>query len=84
MQKVIEKKPETVNWVDGIAVHFYGDIVTPAEVLDVVTRHHSNKFILATEACAGKTAFWILKCTYRAWDGMLLPLTLFLLDSLYP
>ncbi|CAG4933580.1 unnamed protein product [Colias eurytheme] len=50
---LINEYPEAINYIDGIAVHYYGDKIIPASVLDIATRNHPDKFILATEACEG-------------------------------
>lgn len=41
------------QYVDGIAVHWYLDYVTPASKLTKTHEHHPTKFILSTEACEG-------------------------------
>uniref|UniRef100_A0A1I7XHV7 Glucosylceramidase n=1 Tax=Heterorhabditis bacteriophora TaxID=37862 RepID=A0A1I7XHV7_HETBA len=40
---------ETSKYVDGIAVHWYGNNYTPASVLTTTHERHPEKFILATE-----------------------------------
>ncbi|VDO36931.1 unnamed protein product [Haemonchus placei] len=60
--------PEASKYVDGIGVHWYLDALMPASVLTTTHNRHPEKFILATEACAG--AFFghspILGDWYRA------------------
>lgn len=41
------------NYVAGIGVHWYGDFYSPTFLLDLTHNRHPDKFILATEACAG-------------------------------
>ncbi|KAJ1364540.1 hypothetical protein KIN20_024663 [Parelaphostrongylus tenuis] len=48
---------EASKYVDGIGVHWYLDKLMPASVLTRTHNRHPEKFILATEACAG--AFFV-------------------------
>lgn len=41
------------KYADGVAVHWYGNLYSPAVLLDITQRHHPDKFIFGTEACAG-------------------------------
>ncbi|CAI4228154.1 unnamed protein product [Auanema sp. JU1783] len=43
------------GYVDGIGVHWYGNGLYPAHLLTTTHQRHPNKFILATEACAGSS-----------------------------
>lgn len=45
--------PKVLDYVDGIAVHYYTDKFVPALVFETVTKTHPEKFILSTEACEG-------------------------------
>lgn len=45
--------PEAAKFVDGIGVHWYLNALASAEVLTTTHNRHPEKFILATEACAG-------------------------------
>uniref|UniRef100_A0A0K0DQK6 Glucosylceramidase n=1 Tax=Angiostrongylus cantonensis TaxID=6313 RepID=A0A0K0DQK6_ANGCA len=45
--------PNASNYVDGIGVHWYLNTLMPAAVLTMTHNKHPDKFILATEACAG-------------------------------
>lgn len=40
--------------MDGVAVHWYWDIVDPRIGLDVTHDHFPNKFLISTEASNGK------------------------------
>jgi hypothetical protein len=44
---------DAAKYVSGIAVHWYEDFVTPALALSSTHQKFPDKFILATEACAG-------------------------------
>jgi glucosylceramidase len=43
----------TREYIDGIAVHWYTDILFPAKLLTETHDHFPEKFILSTEACNG-------------------------------
>ncbi|XP_072934606.1 putative glucosylceramidase 3 [Epargyreus clarus] len=45
--------PGALDYIDGVAVHFYEDYNTPPIYLTVTTETHPDKFILGTEACEG-------------------------------
>ena len=59
--------PETASFVDGIAVHWYGDPFFPAEALTATHNHHPDKFILNTEACEGSYPWEIQKVALGSW-----------------
>lgn len=46
--------PEAKKYVAGIAFHWYGNILSPPNVLSSLHVKFPNHFILATEACEGK------------------------------
>ncbi|XP_063434087.1 lysosomal acid glucosylceramidase-like [Mytilus trossulus] len=45
--------PEASKYISGIAVHWYEDFITPTIALSSTHQKFPDKFILATEACAG-------------------------------
>lgn len=47
--------PEAKKYVAGIAVHWYADLLTSPNVLSRFHDKFPNHFILATEACEGKS-----------------------------
>ncbi|XP_059049052.1 lysosomal acid glucosylceramidase-like [Achroia grisella] len=53
---VIEEVPEADKYIDGIAVHFYFDDLTPPEQLTRAIEGHPGKYVIATEACTGVTS----------------------------
>lgn len=57
-------EPKALDYIDGVAVHFYTDFITPATVLTEVMKGIPQKFLLATEACEGKN---ILKLNHECW-----------------
>lgn len=50
---MVEEYPKVLDWIDGVAVHWYGDKFISPELLKLVTEKFPNKFVLATEACEG-------------------------------
>jgi len=46
--------PEARKYVDGIAVHWYADLYSSAEVLTKTHELFPDFFILGTEACEGQ------------------------------
>lgn len=45
--------PDAYKYVSGIAVHWYEDFLTPVVALTSTHEKFPEKFLLATEACAG-------------------------------
>ncbi|CAH0402650.1 unnamed protein product [Chilo suppressalis] len=58
--------PDALQYIDGIAVHFYLDKVIPPEVLSLVTDIYPDKFLISTEACEG--GFDTQKVILGSWD----------------
>jgi len=56
-QRVLEFSPETTNNFDGIAVHWYLDAFVNAKLLDMTHDLMPDKWIFASEACAGSMPF---------------------------
>ncbi|KIH62099.1 O-Glycosyl hydrolase family 30 [Ancylostoma duodenale] len=54
-EEAIFNDPEATKYVDGIGVHWYLNFLMPASVLTTTHNRHPDKFLLATEACAGST-----------------------------
>ncbi|ETN77523.1 O-Glycosyl hydrolase family 30, partial [Necator americanus] len=52
---IIYDDPEAAKYVDGIGIHWYLNFLMPAKVLTTTYTRHPEKFLLATEACAGST-----------------------------
>lgn len=48
-----DKYPESRNYVDGHAVHWYWDKYAPPNLLDKAHESFPEKLIIATEACSG-------------------------------
>jgi glucosylceramidase len=45
--------PEVSKYVEGLAVHWYGDKYVDSKFLDVSSEKYPDKFIISTEACSG-------------------------------
>lgn len=54
---MISDHPKALDVIDGVAVHYYGDIYTPPAILSAVSKEHPDKFVIATEACEGMEYF---------------------------
>ncbi|XP_050667067.1 lysosomal acid glucosylceramidase-like [Leptidea sinapis] len=65
---LIMEHPEALKYIDGIAVHYYTDKFSPADILDLVTKNHPDKFILGTEACEGSYPWESPKVLLGSWD----------------
>lgn len=46
--------PEANQYVDGTAIHWYGDDIAGPEVMDSLNALFPNKFQLYTESCEGE------------------------------
>lgn len=44
--------PKSIEYIDGIAIHYYGNFV-PAYILTLLQRRYEGKILLSTEACEG-------------------------------
>ena len=65
--KVFSSK-DAAKYVSGIAVHWYEDFVTPALALSSTHQKFPDKFILATEACAGFFPWDVEKVALGSWE----------------
>ncbi|XP_049878911.1 lysosomal acid glucosylceramidase-like [Pectinophora gossypiella] len=65
---VVKYKPEALKYIDGLAIHFYGDVITPPSILEDVSRSNPDKFLIYTEACNGPTASDKEKVILGSWD----------------
>lgn len=44
--------PESIDYMDGVAVHWYGNFFPP-QILSAIQNRYPDKILLATEACEG-------------------------------
>nr|XP_012547144.2 lysosomal acid glucosylceramidase [Bombyx mori] len=59
--------PNSINYLDGIAVHYYEDFVSP-EILTNLHKRYPTKIIVATEACEGAYPWETSKVKIGSWD----------------
>ncbi|CAK1541496.1 unnamed protein product [Leptosia nina] len=64
---MLHEHPEALKIIDGIAVHSYNDFITPASVLNFVTKYYPDKFIISTEASEGSFP-WQNNVVLGSWD----------------
>ncbi|XP_059051837.1 lysosomal acid glucosylceramidase-like [Achroia grisella] len=64
---MVQEHPECLKYIDGVAVHFYIDTITPPAVFNTITKNYPDKFIMATEGCKG-SLFFEKKVQLGAWD----------------
>lgn len=50
---------KALNYIHGIAVHWYTDEFISPSVLDITHNKYPDKYILMTEACVGKLIFYL-------------------------
>jgi glucosylceramidase len=60
--------PNSTEFLDGFAVHWYADKVTPATFLDQTAEQYPNKFIVASEASSGDRPWDIHKPELGSWN----------------
>lgn len=53
--QMIKHHPKALGYLDGIAVHYYGDTFSSPNILSNFSEMYPGKFVLATEACEGKS-----------------------------
>lgn len=46
------ENPKSIEYIDGIAIHYYGNFV-PAHILTMIQQRYPDKILLSTEACEG-------------------------------
>ncbi|XP_050353513.1 lysosomal acid glucosylceramidase-like isoform X2 [Nymphalis io] len=65
---MFSRYPKALDYIDGIAVHYYTDKFVPAAVFKAVTLTHPDKIILSTEACEGSFPWQKEKVLLGSWD----------------
>lgn len=53
------RDPKVKDYVDGVAVHWYWDIVDPRIGLEATHQHFPDKFLISTEASSGGCLLWV-------------------------
>lgn len=57
---MVVENPNTLDYIDGVAVHYYTDMITPAILLSEIPKLYPKLFVISTEACEGKTLFTMI------------------------
>ncbi|KAL4721491.1 hypothetical protein ACJJTC_000466, partial [Scirpophaga incertulas] len=65
--KMIREVPAALDYLDGIALHYYANRFIPPSVLTHITKEHPTKFMISTEACEGSFP-WQKDVVLGAWD----------------
>ena len=62
------KSEAAAKYVSGVAVHWYADFIVPP--LPLLNTHNAmpDKFLLATEACAGSLGIFSKPVILGSWD----------------
>lgn len=67
-EKMEEAHPDSVNYLDGFAVHWYWDKLAPASLLESTRSKWPDKLILNTESCIGDKPFQTHGPLLGSWD----------------
>ncbi|XP_061382252.1 lysosomal acid glucosylceramidase-like [Danaus plexippus] len=65
---MVAYRPESLNYVDGVAVHYYTDQFISPIAFEAVTKAHPEKFVLSTEACEGTLPWQKNKVLLGSWQ----------------
>ncbi|PZC83610.1 hypothetical protein B5X24_HaOG207593 [Helicoverpa armigera] len=60
--------PETLQYLDGVAVHYYMNAYTPPTILSQAMENYPGKFVISTEISAGAMPTDTVKVNLGAWD----------------
>ncbi|XP_075972196.1 lysosomal acid glucosylceramidase-like [Anticarsia gemmatalis] len=61
-----KEDPKSIEYIDGIAIHYYGNFIPPS-ILSRVQERYPNKILLSTEACEGPMPWDLLKVEIGSW-----------------
>ncbi|XP_066590682.1 lysosomal acid glucosylceramidase-like isoform X2 [Prorops nasuta] len=59
---------KAMNYIDGIAIHFYYDKIISPKAMERTHNKYPNKFLIITEACAGDKPWNKPKVALGSWD----------------
>ncbi|XP_026747404.1 glucosylceramidase-like [Trichoplusia ni] len=59
--------PKSIDYLDGIAVHWYGNFFPP-QTLSLIQNRYPDKIILATEACEGSMPWHLEQLAIGSWE----------------
>ncbi|CAG9791612.1 unnamed protein product [Diatraea saccharalis] len=60
--------PEALQYIDGVAVHYYTDMFIAADIFSLITDNYPDMFIISTEACEGSFPWEKEKVKLGSWD----------------
>ncbi|KAL0867557.1 hypothetical protein ABMA27_008327 [Loxostege sticticalis] len=60
--------PKVLDYIDGVAVHFYFDPLVPPQIMSLAVQDVPDKFIISTEACAGSFPGDSPKVDLGSWE----------------
>ncbi|XP_013185918.2 lysosomal acid glucosylceramidase [Amyelois transitella] len=58
--------PRSIEYIDGIAIHYYGNFVPPI-ILSKIQERYPGKILLSTEACEGPMPWDQMKVEVGSW-----------------
>ncbi|KAL7024080.1 hypothetical protein ACKWTF_012898 [Chironomus riparius] len=67
-EQMYKGSPNSTEFLDGVAVHWYADKVTSADYLDQTAEQFPNKFIIASEASSGDRPWDLHKPELGSWN----------------
>lgn len=57
MNLMVAEHPTALNYINGVAVHYYTDFISPPVLLTQLQKFYPDKFIIGTEGCQGSMWF---------------------------
>ncbi|XP_034825614.1 lysosomal acid glucosylceramidase-like [Maniola hyperantus] len=67
LQGMIRAAPKSLDYIDGIAIHYYGNFI-PASILSNIQERYPGKLLLSTEACEGPMPWDIMRVKVGSWE----------------
>ncbi|CAH2093714.1 unnamed protein product [Euphydryas editha] len=58
---------DAIKYIDGIALHYYGDKTTPPSIVAKTLKNYPDKFVISTEACTAFKATENPKVDLGSW-----------------
>lgn len=67
LEQMYKGSPNSTEYIDGIAVHWYADKIVPASAIDSTVELFPDKMIIATEASSGDRPWDVHKPELGSW-----------------
>ncbi|XP_052738203.1 lysosomal acid glucosylceramidase isoform X1 [Bicyclus anynana] len=67
LQGMIRAAPKSLDYIDGIAIHYYGNFI-PASILSSIQERYPGKLLLSTEACEGPMPWDVMRVKIGSWE----------------